>query len=184
MRLALVVIGPLLLGAADARAEVVSSAPNGFEVRAVRVVKAQPDKVWDAIGRVGAWWDPAHSFSGKAENLSLSLEAGACFCETIPAGTAVGNGGTTAVAGTVIHGRVLMSMPYQRATLDSGLGPILSEGATGRLSWVLKPVEGGTEITQTYVVGGYIRGGADKLAPAVDGVLGQALERLQAYLGR
>ena len=42
----------------------------------------------------------------------------------------------------------------------------------------LRAVEGGTDITQTYAVAGTIRGGAEALAPAVDGVVGQALERL------
>jgi hypothetical protein len=77
-----------------------------------------------------------------------------------------------------------MAMPYASVTLDSALGPILDEGATGRLKWSLRAVEGGTEVIQTYVVGGYIRGGADKFAPAVDMVLGQALERLGKALAR
>ena len=174
----------LALAAGTAQAEVVSSAPNGFEVRSVRVVKGTPEQAWDAIAHIGAWWDPAHSYSGKAENLSLALETGACFCEAIPAGTKAGNGGATAAPGMVIHGRVMMAMPYQAVTLDPALGPILDEGATGRLRWSLRAVEGGTEITQTYVVGGYIRGGADKIAPIVDMVLGQALQRLQAHLAR
>ncbi|TFI58380.1 hypothetical protein E2493_10375 [Sphingomonas parva] len=174
----------MLAIAGTAQAEVVSSAPGGFEVRSVKVVKGTPEQVWTTIAKIGDWWDPAHSYSGKAANLSLSLETGACFCEAIPAGTQAGNGGATAAAGMVIHGRVLMAMPYQTVTLDSALGPILDEGATGRLKWTLKPVAGGTEVTQSYVVGGYIRGGGDKLAPIVDMVLGQALTRLQAHLAR
>ena len=171
----------LAFAAGTAGAEVVSSAPNGFEVRAVRVVKGAPEQVWQQLARIGDWWDPEHTYSGKATNLSLSLETGACFCEAIPAGTQAGNDGATAAAGMVIHGRVLMAMPYRSVTLDSSLGPILDEGATGRLKWTLKPVDGGTEVTQTYVVGGYVRGGADKFAPIVDMVLGQALQRLQEH---
>ena len=181
-RLASVIL--LLGGVSSASAEVVSAVPNGFEVRSVRVVKATPEATWKAIGRIGDWWDPAHTYSGSAANLGFSLEAGACFCEAIPAGARAGNGGATAAPGMVIHGRVLMAMPYQAVTLDSALGPILDEGATGRLKWSLKPVAGGTEVTQTYVVGGYIRGGSEKLAPVVDGVLGQALARLQGHLER
>jgi hypothetical protein len=174
----------LALAGGAAQAEVVSSAPNGFEVRSVRVVKGTPEQAWNAIAKIGEWWDPAHTYSGKAENLNLSLETGACFCEAIPAGAQAGNGGATAAAGMVIHGRVMMAMPHQTVTLDSALGPILDEGATGRLKWSLRPVEGGTEVTQTYVVGGYIRGGGEKFAPLVDMVLGQALQRLQAHLAR
>ncbi len=43
---------------------------------------------------------------------------------------------------------------------------------------------GGTEIVQTYVVGGYIRGGAEKMAPLVDMVMGQQLAGLQRRLAR
>jgi hypothetical protein len=175
----------LSIGAASgAQAEVVSATPNGFEVRAVRVVAATPEQTWRMIGRIGEWWDPDHTYSGKASNLSLKLERGGCFCEAIPAGSRAGNGGPTAAAGGVEHGRVVMAMPYVAATLDSALGPILDEGATGRLKWSLKAVEGGTEVTQTYVVGGYVRKGADTFAPIVDKVLGQALERLQKRLAR
>ena len=181
MKYAIAALG-LVLAAGTAQSEVVSSAPHGFEVRSVRVVKATPETAWQTLARIAEWWDPAHTYSGKAENLAFSLETGACFCEMLPAGTKAGNDGATAAAGMVIHGRVLMAMPYQAVTLDSALGPILDQGAAGRLKWSLKAVEGGTEITQTYVVGGYIRGGGEKLAPIVDMVLGQALARLQSRL--
>jgi uncharacterized protein YndB with AHSA1/START domain len=171
-----------LAGAGTAQAEVVSATAGGFEVRAQRVVAATPQETWRALGRIGSWWDSNHSYSGKAANMTLRLEPGGCFCETIPAGSQAGNGGATRAAGGVEHGRVLMAMPYVAVTLDSGLGPILDHGATGRLRWSLRAVAGGTEVTQTYAVGGYFKDGADKLAPIVDQVLGQALERLQKHL--
>jgi hypothetical protein len=45
-------------------------------------------------------------------------------------------------------------------------------------------VQGGTEITQTYVAGGYMRSGGEVLAPLVDQVLAGQLDRLRAYLER
>ncbi len=42
---------------------------------------------------------------------------------------------------------------------------------------------GGTEITQTYIVGGYLRAGADKLAGPVGQVLDQQLDGLVRHLG-
>ena len=63
------------------------------------------------------------------------------------------------------------------------LGPLQSEGVTGTLSIGLKPVGGGTQITFEYVVGGYMRYDTDEIAPAVDGVIGQQLDRLAALLG-
>ena len=60
-----------------------------------------------------------------------------------------------------------------------------AEGVAGSLSWDIKPVAGGgSEIVQTYVVGGYIRGGAAKLAPLVDAVMREQLTRLKALLDK
>lgn len=182
MKHRIALLAAMLAAGSAGRAEVVSSAANGFEVRAVRVVAATPEQTWAMLGRIGEWWDPDHTYSGKATNMSLELKAGGCFCETIPAGSRAGNGGPTAADGGVEHGRVAMAMPHVALTLDAALGPILDEGAAGRLKWSLKAVEGGTEVTQTYIVGGYIRGGADRFAPHVDKVLDQALERLRKKL--
>jgi hypothetical protein len=55
-------------------------------------------------------------------------------------------------------------------------------GAAGHLIWQLTDKDGHTSLTQTYDVGGYYPGGLDKLAPAVDGVLGEQLERLKHYV--
>lgn len=156
--------------AAPARAEVVSSTAAGFEVRAQAIVTAPPEAAWAMLARVGEWWNPAHSYSGKAENLSLRPEIGGCFCETL------GTGG-------VEHMRVVYAQPGEMLRLQGGLGPLQAEAAAGTLTWTLKKVGGGTEITQTYVVGGYMRMGAEKLAPLVDKVLAEQLGRLQAKLG-
>jgi hypothetical protein len=47
--------------------------------------------------------------------------------------------------------------------------------------WRLPP-EGGTSVTQSYVVGGYIRGGMEQWAPWVDRVLDEQLQRLKSDL--
>ena len=167
---------------AAAQPEVVSAAPAGFEVRSVRIVKATPEQIWAMLGRIGSWWDSAHTYSGSAANMSLDLAPGGCFCERIPVGAQAAGGGRSQAPGGVQHGRVLMTMPYANVTLDAALGPILNEAAVGRLTWRLRTVDGGTEITQAYAVAGTIRAGAETLAPAVDMVMGQALERLAKAL--
>ncbi len=35
---------------------------------------------------IGNWWSDAHTYSGKASNLTLRNEPGGCFCETLPGG--------------------------------------------------------------------------------------------------
>ena len=154
------------------RAEVKSATPAGFEVEAKGIVAATPADTYAALARIGEWWNPEHSYSGKAANLRLEPRAGGCFCETVDGG------------GTIEHLRVVYAQPGQMLRLQGGLGPLQAEAASGTLSWALKPVAGGTEVTQTYVVGGYVRSGADKLAPAVDKVLAEQLARFVDRVGK
>ena len=167
-RLAAALVLPGLASAAQA--EVVSATPAGFEVASKVVVVVPPAEAYAALGRIGEWWNPAHSYSGSGANLSVDLRAGGCFCEKLPGG------------GGIEHMRVVLAWPGKMLRLSGGLGPLQGEGASGALTWTLKPVDGGTEIVQSYVVGGYIRAGADKLAPVVDQVMGEQLERLKARL--
>ncbi len=63
------------------------------------------------------------------------------------------------------------------------LGPMQFTGASGHLAFTLKPAGDRTDLTLTYDVGGYARGGlADKWAAPVDGVLGEAVGRLKKYV--
>jgi hypothetical protein len=161
----------LLLAASPAAAEVKSSSAAGFEVERKASVPAPPAAVYAQIARIGDWWNPEHTYSGKGANLSLALEAGKCFCERLDNG------------GSIEHLRVVYADPGTGVIrLQGGLGPLQSEAVSGTFSWALKAVDGGTEITQNYVVAGAIRGGADKLAPLVDMVLGEQLDRLAARL--
>ena len=121
--------------------------------------------------RIGKWWNPTHSYSGKVSNLSLEPKAGGCFCEKLAGG------------GSVEHMRVVYAEPGKTLRLQGGLGPLQAQAAAGTLTWTLKPVMNGTEIVQTYAVSGYFPGGTEKLAPGVDKVLAEQLARLQQKLG-
>jgi hypothetical protein len=157
--------------AAPAGAEVKSATAFGFEVETRVVVSTGPAEAYAALTRPASWWNGAHSYSDDAANLTLDARAGGCFCEALPGG------------GGVEHMRVVYAEPGATLRLQGGLGPLQAEGAAGALTWALKKVDGGTQITQTYVVGGYMRMGAEKLAPLVDKVLVEQLARLQAKLG-
>jgi uncharacterized protein YndB with AHSA1/START domain len=162
-----------IAAASPAAAEVKSATAAGFEVENKAVVAATPGEAYAMLGRPGLWWSSGHTYSGDAANMTLKLRAGSCFCEKVPSGS-----------GTIEHARVIYARPGATLRLQGGLGPLQAEGATGTLTWTLKAVPGGTEVTQTYVVGGYIRGGADKLAPLVDQVLAEQLAGLQRRLAR
>ncbi len=159
-----------LLIAAPAAAEIKTSGPNGFAVEQSFTVAARPEAVYAQIGRIGEWWDMAHSYSGKAENMRLELKAGGCFCETLANG------------GSIEHMRVVYADPANGIRLQGGLGPLQSEAVTGTLSWSFKTVAGGTLVTQRYSVAGQTAGGIASLAAPVDQVLGEQFARLQKRL--
>ena len=153
-----------------ASAEVKSVVQNGFEVASAVTIASPPDRVYAALGEVGRWWSPSHTFSRDAANLSLELHAGGCFCERLKDG------------GSVQHLQVVYAAPGEGLRLRGALGPLQVEGVDGTLSWTLKPAEGGTSLTQSYVVGGYIRSGMEQWAPRVDRVLEEQLRHLKSFV--
>ena len=156
--------------AVPAQAKVTSSEPHGFEVVETVRLAATPAQVYAALAQVGRWWSGAHTYSGDAANMRLEPRPGGCFCERMKDD------------GAIEHMRVVYAQPHQTLRLQGGLGPLQEEGAVGSLTWSIKPAEGGAEITQRYVVGGYVRGGMEKLAPLVDQVLAEQLARLKRFL--
>ena len=170
MKHLLLAAATLTLAATTAHAEVVDAQPNGFEVKRVAVLNAPADKVYAALAQPSQWWSKDHTWSGSSANLSLAPMSGGCFCEKLPNG------------GSVMHMTVVYAQPGQALRLFGGLGPLQMSGATGHLSWTLAEKDGRTTLTQTYDVGGYMKGGLDKIAPGVDGVLGEQLDRLKAYV--
>lgn len=156
--------------AGGARAEVVETGPQGFRLKSVLQIKGPPARVYQAIGEIGRWWDNEHTYSGKAENMSMPLKAGACWCETIPGG------------GSVRHGVVELAWPQQgMIRADAALGPLQDEGVRGALYYHAVAKDGGTELTITYNVGG-VRDYTLKAAPRVDQVLNGSWARLKRYV--
>ena len=165
--IAAVAAGFLLASAAQA--EVTDRSAAGFEVTEKATIAAPAAKVYAALLTPGAWWSKDHSWSGSAANLSIDLANG-CFCEKLP-------------KGFVRHMTVVFADGATTLRLFGGLGPMQFTGASGHLAFVLKPAGDKTELTLTYDVGGYAKGGlADKWAAPVDGVLGEAVGRLRKYV--
>jgi hypothetical protein len=52
-------------------------------------------------------------------------------------------------------------------------------GVDCALTVTLKAADGGTDLTATYNVGGYVKGGLQSLAPPVDNVLGAQIAHLK-----
>jgi hypothetical protein len=159
----------LIASASPAAAEVMSASSNGFEVRQTVNLVVPPADAFDAFRNIGAWWDPEHTYSGDAANLSLALVPGGCFCERLPKG------------GGVEHMRVAYIEPGKHVVLTGALGPLLYEAVTGVMDVQVKTIAGGAQLTLDYKAAGFAKGGADKLAAAVDSVLAAQMKRYRAY---
>jgi hypothetical protein len=159
----------MMLAPAMARAEVVSASSNGFEIRhSVTIVIPQP-AAFDAFTRISEWWNAEHTYSGKSSNLTLSLEPGGCLCERLPNG------------GGVEHMHVTYVDPGQELVMTGALGPLLYEAAAGVMDIKIERIAGGSRLTLDYRVAGFANGGADRLAPVVDRVLGDQMARYRKF---
>lgn len=154
----------LFAGAAEAA--VTDRSPAGFEVTERTTIAAPQKKVWDAIMHPDRWWDPKHTWSGDAK--SLAFDPSGCFCERLK-------------KGAVRHATIVYADGESQLRLFGALGPMQFTGASGHLGFTLKPAAAGaTELTVTYDVGGYAKGGlAETLAAPVDTVLGEQVARLK-----
>jgi hypothetical protein len=153
------------------RPEVVTRSASGFQSTMSVWVSRPPREAYErAVGAVARWWDPAHTYSGDAANLTLAASAGGCFCETLPGG------------GSVQHLEVAYVQPGAAIRLLGGLGPLQDIGAGGELTWKFESIEGRTRVTWTYRVTGMDAGDVAKLSGPVDQVLAVQLARLGRFI--
>jgi hypothetical protein len=160
----------LCLAATPAIAAVASVTPQSFVINHRAELSATPAAVYAALGQIPQWWNPAHTYSGKSENLSLDMRAGGCWCETW-------DGGSTE------HARVLYAGRDKMLRLEGGFGPLQDLAVTAVLTFSIATVEGKTVLTMTYRVRGP-DANLDKLAPIVDKVIGEGFERLVALASK
>jgi uncharacterized protein YndB with AHSA1/START domain len=164
-------LGALLAAPILARAEVVDSSSAGFTVRTTLTIQAPPDEVYRKfIRNVGEWWSAGHTYSNDSHNLSIEERAAGCFCEKLPNG------------GGVRHMEVVNLAPGKSVTLSGALGPLQAVAATGTMTVQFAPAEGGTKLTVTYAVGGYLPAGMNSLAAPVDAVVAEQFTRLKNYV--
>jgi hypothetical protein len=78
--------------------------------------------------------------------------------------------------------RVIFVDPGTLIRFEGALGPMQESGASGHLTWKVAAKDGGTELTWTYDVGGYMKGGLGPFAGAVDGVFAEQMGRLKALV--
>lgn len=153
-----------------ARAETSQVSAGGFISTYREEVSVPPETVWKAVLQLPAWWNGRHTYSGSAANLTLDAQAGGCWCERWRVGDA---------PASVQHGTVLMVMPGRVLRVQGAFGPLQELGATGILTIATATQEGKHLLRMTYRVSGHPEAALDKLAPAVDGVMGEQFRRLK-----
>jgi uncharacterized protein YndB with AHSA1/START domain len=150
---------------------VVDASADGFTVRTTLAIRAAPAEVYRRLVRnVGDWWDPSHTFSGNAHNLSIEEKAAGCFCEKLPDG------------GGVRHMEVVYFAPGKTLRLSGALGPLQSIAAAGGMTIQLSAADGGTKLEVTYAVAGYVPAGMNTWAAPVDEVIEEQFGRLKKYV--
>lgn len=169
-RLAWNLAAAALLATSAGPAEVVDAGDTGFSVRETVVVEADAAKAYAAVVAVGRWWDPAHTYSGDAANLSIDARPQGCWCEKLPDG------------GGVRHMEVALAMPGKMLRFVGGLGPLQGMGVLGAMTWTFKPAEKGTTVEVTYAVGGHSANGFKDFSAGVDGVLHGQVERYARFV--
>lgn len=148
----------IVCAAMPVSAEVISKSDDAFVLNFEQRVEASPDVILSTIARPAAWWSSDHTYSGSAENISLDLRPGGCWCEALP-------------GGGVKHGEVLLVWPEQRQIqFEAPFGPLQSMGADAILTMSWADAEGGAArlLKWTFVVRG---AGAGAMADPVNGVM-------------
>jgi len=143
--------------------------PSGFVVRYELAIAAPAAKVYESLLNVGSWWSEKHTYSGDSRNLSLDARAGGCFCEKL-------------ANGAVEHMRVVYLKQDEALRLRGALGPLQASGVAGAMTWRLSGAEKGTRLELTYSVGGFMPGGFEKIAPAVEAVVKEQADRLKRFV--
>jgi uncharacterized protein YndB with AHSA1/START domain len=165
----LILLAALIAGPASA--EVVQSSPSSFEISQTVILEAPLGRSWDALRTPARWWDKEHTYSGDSGNLTLDPVAGGCFCEKIEPG------------GSIEHAHIVYAQPPRMIRMVGSLGPLQAEAVVGTLTIRLDPDADhpkATKATISYVVGGFIRGGAEAMASKVDEVLATQLLGLKS----
>ncbi|WP_300379856.1 hypothetical protein [Henriciella sp.] len=153
--------------AAPAGAEIVAASPEHYELHHEATSSLTPEELWERLIHPEDWWAPAHTYSGDAANLSLDLQAGGLWREDWD-------------GGSVSHGSVLMVREGEQLRLDAPFGPL--QGMAVKVSWTItiEPDGEGARATFKEVANGSVSSALGQIAPAVDSVKSEAMQRLTA----
>jgi hypothetical protein len=165
--LAFLVVATVLTGR-SVEAEIVRKSPYSFRVEHKAASKAAPAELYRALGQIGRWWSSSHTLSGRADNLSLEIRAGGCFCEKWP-------------EGDVEHARVIETTKNRLLRLQGALGPLRELPVSTVWTFRLEAKGTGTELKVDYWVSGDMTLPVRKWAAPSDAVLAEQIGRLVRF---
>lgn len=169
LRTAIVAASLCCVISAPAAADVVKAEATGFVIEKTVTIDASADTVWETLRAPQRWWSKEHTWSGDSANLYIDSQATGCFCEKLPG------------RGSVQHARLIFVDKGKMLRMEGAFGPLQGEAIVATLTFELSPDgDKATKVKMTYIAGGYSPTGFDKLAPAVDGVMGAQLDGLKA----
>lgn len=152
-----------------ATAQVVESSANGFLIQTSHELELNAERAYSAfVDGFSDWYDASHSYSGKAENLSLDLEKH-CMLERLSDG------------GFVRHMEIVFHQPGKLLRMTGGLGPLQGMGVSGAMTFTFSESAGKSKIEMAYSVSGADHLKLDKIAAPVNQVLNIQLGRFQKY---
>jgi uncharacterized protein YndB with AHSA1/START domain len=154
------------LTARPAGARVTTAARDHFTVDVESLAAAPPQRAYRSFVNVASWWPDAHTISGDASRMVLDVRPGGCLCEDL--GFA---------AGFVEHMRVVAVVPGKELRLTGGLGPLQKLAVSTSMTIRFEAVAGGSRVSIHYTVAGYAVEGLDAVAPAVERMLAEHMER-------
>jgi len=134
-------------------------------------VKGSPaDAYRKFVSNVGDWWNSAHTFSGKASNLSIDDKPMGCFCEKLPDG------------GGVRHMEVVFAAPGTALGMTGAMGPMQTMALTGSMRLQFSKDGESTKVVVSYALSGYVPSGINNWAPKVDAMLSEQFTRFGNYV--
>ena len=167
-----------LVAAQSVHADTTAVSSSGFTSSFRAEIKAAPTQAWGAVVQLPRWWNSSHTYSGNAANLSLDAQAGGCWCERWR--------DTAGASHSVQHAQVVLAQEGQVLRLNGAFGPLQDMAVVGVLTIVTSTGTGAEAgkhfLRMTYRVAGGAETGLDKLAPVVDGVIGEQFKRLKSLI--
>lgn len=155
------------LALTTAQAEVILATPDHFTLKQEAVSSLNPEELWQRLIEPAIWWHPDHTYSGDAANLSLDANAGGIWREEWR-------------DGSVVHGNVLLVLENKQLRLNAPFGPLQELGVNVVWTITIAPDPNGSKVTFDEVANGTANSKLDALAPAVDFVKTEAINRLVA----